>query len=277
MSKKWKPEPAAGFSRRMLLAGAGGVMAHGAIGHVGPAVASLAPSEETWNDIKGDLFDNLTFADGADIIAIDAPKRAHDASIVPIDIQVGRNQDIQRLTVVIDENPAPLAAKFTFGPSAGGASVKTRMRINAYSYVRVVAEAGDGTQFMVKRFVKASGGCAAPSGKDPVAAKENMGKMRLRRFAEANPREAQIMIRHPNHSGFQMDQVSMLYIPPDFIETIRISQGDEMIMTVEGGISLSEDPNLRFFYREDPGTPIDVTIRDTEGRVFTKTWASNQS
>lgn len=278
MSKRNNSLQDAKPSRRTMLAGIGGASVFTALGHGSSALAAgLSPSEETWNEIKGDIFDDTNFQDGSEIIAIDAPKRAHDAAIVPLDIAVEQKHNIERLTVVIDENPAPLAAAFKFGPASAGASIKTRTRNNAYSYVRVIAQARDGTQFMAKRFVKASGGCAAPSGKDPQAALANMGKMRLKRFGQTNPREAQIMIRHPNHSGFQMDQVSMLFIPPDFIESIEIRQGDDMILTVEGGISLSEDPNLRFFYNEDPTAPLQVTATDTEGRTFQKIWTPNQS
>lgn len=271
------------MTRRALL---GASAAAGALALLGPAssaFAGLSPSEDTWNTIKSDYFANIDFQDGSHILALDAPLRAHDAAIVPLDIKVSDKQAIKTLTLIIDENPVPLAAKFTYGAASAQASIQTRVRVNAYSYVRVVAEAVDGTHFMVKRFVKASGGCAAPSGKDPEAAIANMGKMRLRRFGEANPRqsanprEAQLMLRHPNHSGFQMDQVTLLFVPAEFVETITIQQGDEMILTVEGGISLSEDPNLRFFYRENPAEPITVTAIDTEGRVFKHSWTAAES
>lgn len=245
------------------------------------ASAGLDPSDETWDAIKTDYFDDTQFKDGSHMMSLDAPKRAHDAAIVPLDIRVSNKYDIEKLTLVIDENPVPLAAIISFGSASANASLQTRVRINAYSYIRVIAHDRDGSLYMVKRFVKASGGCAAPSGKDPIAAKANMGKMRLRRFSapapKAGTREAQVMIRHPNHSGFQMDQVTLLFVPPDFVETIVINQGDDMILKVEGGISLSEDPNLRFFYNEDTATPITVTAYDTENRVFTQDWSSSDA
>ena len=35
------------------------------------------------------------------------------------------------------------------------------------------------------------------------------------------------MLRHPQNSGLQMDQLTRLYIPPFFIENLKIWQGDD--------------------------------------------------
>ena len=259
-------------SRRNIILGAASFGVATTLFNHSASASRLDPSDDTWNEIKADMFDDLAFKDGADLIAFDAPKRAHDAAIVPLNITIEDGHQIDKLTLVIDENPIPLAAIFSFGPASANASIKTRVRVNAYSYIRVIAHARDGSQYMVKKFVKATGGCAAPAGKDPQAALATMGQMRLRRFEKGNPREAQVMLRHPNHTGFQMDQISRLFVPADFVETINITQGDNLIMKVEGGISISEDPNLRFFYKEDLTQMIHVAAEDTEGRSFAKSW-----
>ena len=56
------------------------------------------------------------------------------------------------------------------------------------------------------------------------------------------------MIGHPNNSGLQMDQLTQLYIPAFFINELRLWQDDSLVLAVEGGISISEDPNIRFTY-----------------------------
>src|SRR5436190_340516 len=81
------------------------------------------------------------------------------------------------------------------------------------------------------------------------AAKSRLGKMRYRQFARSGEgvREAQIMIGHPNNSGLQMNQVTQLYIPAFFVNELRLWQDDSLVLAVvDGGISLSEDPNVRF-------------------------------
>ena len=207
--------------------------------------------------------------------------------MVPIDIAALRPQEedrfIKNITLVIDENPAPVAAVFHLGKSIGLASLSTRVRVNAYSHVRAIAEANDGQLYMVSRFVKASGGCSAPATKDQDEALASMGRMKLRQFsapvnatadkpAMSELREAQIMIRHPNHSGLQMDQLTRYFVPAHYVSDIEVRQGDEVILAVEGAISLSEDPSIRFHYLPNGSRQINVTIEDTEDQVFTKSW-----
>ena len=98
------------------------------------------PSEETWNSIKGDIFKDRPILDGSGLVVLDAPRRAEDAAVVPIGMRVNFAGDdkrtLQSLTLVIDENPAPVAGTFTIGPHSGVTSISTRVRVNSYSYVR---------------------------------------------------------------------------------------------------------------------------------------------
>ncbi len=246
-----------------------------------PAHAEDLPPETTWQSIKADIFDKTEFLNGENLMRLDAPYRAEDAAIVPISIHVQPGAGIRKVTVVIDENPAPMAARFTFGPGAANSSFSSRYRVNAYSWVRAIAETDDGKQYMVKRFVKASGGCSAPASKDADAAAALMGKMKFRTFQpgetkvldqSSGVREAQIMIRHPNSSGLQMDQVTMLHIPARFLDTIEVKRGGELVLKVDGGISLSEDPNIRFFYNAAGKGDFSVKATDTDGASFEQTW-----
>src|SRR5580692_8644338 len=212
------------------------------------------PSEETWNSIRDDIFKGRPILDGSGLVVLDAPRRAEDSAIVPIGMRVNLAADdkrtLQSLTLVIDENPAPVAATYTIGPHAGVTSISTRVRVNSYSYVRLIAELSDGKLYGVKTFVKASGGCSAPAASNADASKFSLGQMKFRSFrSEASTMpEAQIMLRHPQNSGLQMDQLTRLYIPPFFIENLKIWQGNELMVTLDGGIAISEDPNIRFNY-----------------------------
>ena len=71
---------------------------------------------------------------------------------------------ITKLALVVDHNPAPVAGEFTFGPATAPLDFEVRVRVDAYSDVRAIATLEDGRQVMAGRFVKASGGCAAPAG-----------------------------------------------------------------------------------------------------------------
>jgi sulfur-oxidizing protein SoxY len=247
------------------------------------ATSQDQPSEETWNSIKGDIFKDRPILDGSGLVVLDAPRRAEDAAVVPIGMRVNFTPDDKRtlrsLTLVIDENPAPVAGTFAIGPRSGVTSISARIRVNTYSYVRLVAELSDGKLYGVKTFVKASGGCSAPAASNADATKSMLGQMKFRTFrseASAMP-EAQIMLRHPQNSGLQMDQLTRLYIPPFFIENLKIWQGDELMMTVDGGIAISEDPNIRFNYKPNGAADFRVEAVDTDKHVFRSEWPLEKS
>jgi sulfur-oxidizing protein SoxY len=186
-----------------------------------PASGALADeSEKSWSELRPSLFGARKILPGEAELTLTAPYRAEDPALVAVEIRNLRPGEtanrIKTLTLIVDENPAPLAAVFDLAPQAGISAIETRIRVNAYSFVRVVAEKEDGSLYMVKRYVKATGGCAAPASKNADDALASMGQMRLRRYAAAEgsaATEVQLQIRHPNYSGLQMDQVTGLYRP----------------------------------------------------------------
>ncbi|WP_425102323.1 quinoprotein dehydrogenase-associated SoxYZ-like carrier [Tropicibacter sp. S64] len=226
----------------------------------------------TWEELRFDVVGETVLADGAGLLDLDAPYRAEDAATVPIVLrQLDEGAVIRRATVVIDENPAPVAAELTFSEAMAPLEFELRVRVNQYSNVRVIAETDEGS-YMTGRFVKASGGCSAPASRDPQMALEGMGQMKLRLFGDpqiSTPRrEAQVMIRHPNYSGLQRDQVTQLFIPAHFIDHLEVWQGEEVLFTLDGGISVSENPVFRFKYDDNGAEALTVRATDTEGNSF---------
>ena len=259
---------------------AGAVMIAGVPG-TARAQTAQAVSSEIWDSLKPDVFGNRPIQVGMGVIQIVAPKRAQEAGLVPIDIQIDpakADGTITSITLIIDVNPSPLAAIFQFGENSGVTKLSTRVRVNDYSYVRAIAETTTGKLHMAETFVKASGGCSAPAVKNQDEAKASLGVMKLRQFPpqEGTPasarRELQLMIRHPNHSGFQMDQVTRYFIPPHFVNKVKVSQDGLLILKMEGGISISEDPNFRFDFIAKSGGEIEVEAADTDGQVFRGKW-----
>ncbi|MDT8343276.1 MAG: quinoprotein dehydrogenase-associated SoxYZ-like carrier [Thermohalobaculum sp.] len=244
----------------------------------------MQPSE-TWDALRFDIVGDREILDGTGRLSLDAPYRAHDAAIVPVDIEAapGWEARIVRLTLIVDENPAPVAAEFEIGPAMGRLDLSTRVRVNAYSNIRAIAETEDGALYMVGRYVKASGGCSAPALKDADAALAQVGQMKLRLFDEiaaaataAAPistprREAQVMIRHPNYSGLQMNQVTRLYIPAHFVDSLDVHLGDALVFRMTAGISISEDPAFRFAYDDNGAGAFRIHATDTDGAVFDRT------
>ena len=239
------------------------------------------PSEKTWTEIKDNIFNGVTLEDGTGIVSLETPLRAEDAAIVPVSVKVtlpeGDDRTVKRFTLVIDENPAPLAGIFEIGPSSGVTAISTRVRVNSYTYVHAAAELSDGKTYVVKNYVKASGGCSAPASKDADEVAANTGALKFKQFSASDgtpdkTREAQIMIRHPNYSGMQMDQVTRYYIPANFVEELKVWQGDSLVFTMNGAISISEDPNIRFTYTPNGADHFHAEARDTKGRMFKAEW-----
>lgn len=243
-----------------------------------------AQSEKTWESLRENVFPNREIEDGSKFIELDAPMRAEDAAIVPIAFIMKTNAaltaPVKALTFIVDENPSPVVATFTYGPAASDPSMEIRVRVNSYSYVRVIAELADGKLYMAKRFVKASGGCSAPALKDADQAKAEMGKMRMRALAgEGRPPRAQLMIRHPNYSGLQMNQVTLLYIPAHFVREIEVKQNGELVWKMEGGISISENPNFIFTLNTKQAGAQAYSVRavDTEDKIFEQSFTLEEA
>lgn len=255
--------------------------AAGALAGAGPAVAqqSMAGSERIWNALKGDVLGERPILLDTGLVRIEAPKRAQDAALVPVDIYIdpAKVAGVKSVTMVIDVNPAPVAARFEFGKDAGVTHLSTRVRVNDYSWLRAIAETENGELHMSQTFVKASGGCSAPAVKNSKEALASMGQMKLRQFAPpaetmSTAQELQLMIRHPNNSGLQRDPLTQYFIPAHFVQNLKISQGDRLILAMEGGISISEDPNFRFDFAAHGTEDIRVEAADTDGKVFTDQW-----
>jgi sulfur-oxidizing protein SoxY len=242
------------------------------------ALAQSPPAKDRWPELASNIFGGQPLADGAGLLALEMPARAEDAAIVPLTVRSTLppmdTRRVRSITIVIDENPAPMAAIFHIGPGAVVPVISTRVRVNSYPNVHAVAELSDGKLYVVKTYVKASGGCSAPAVK---ADRANIGEMRFRHLASSaedasNTRTAQLMIRHPNNSGLQMDQITRLYIPPFFVGALKIWQGDGLLLEMEGGISISEDPNIRFTYVPDGSRSLRAEAVDTAGHVFSGSW-----
>ncbi len=248
------------------------------------APASIAADKdadaEIWESVRSDVFgDKRTITKSSNKLVLDAPYRAQDAAIVPISITIPAEvaPRVRKLTLLVEKNPAPVVAAFKFGKAAGlgERKISTRVRVDMYSNVRAIIELDDGSLHMQTKFVKAAGGCSAPALKDMDAALASIGKMKLRSLkpkvqqSSVPTSEALVMVKHPNYSGMQMNQLTGHYIPAKYVEFMEIRKGEAVVFEMEGGISLSTDPNIRFTYSSAIEGPLTVNVRDTDGRTFT--------
>jgi sulfur-oxidizing protein SoxY len=228
---------------------------------------SEAAREARWKDIEKMIFGDRLAAPDESIVKLDAPYRAEDASLVPIAITLSTKAPIKGLYLVIDDNPSPVAAHYTFGPAAYPQTIKMRVRVNSYTNMHAVAELQDGKLVEAVKFVKAAGGCSAPMGMSDEEAMKGMGEMRLKFATDVEagkPAEATLMVRHPNFNGMQMDPISRNYTPARYIKTITVNDGDKLVFALSADISLSTNPVIGFGLLPQPKGAVTVAVEDNK-------------
>jgi len=229
-----------------------------------------------WAKVHASLFGNAPLAPADGVVTLDTPKRAEDAAIVPLAIRAQfpqtKERQIETIWLIIDNNPSPVAAVFRFTLESGRADIETRVRIEEYTHVRAIARTNDGKLYMASNYIKASGGCSAPAGKDAIAARANVGKMRLRvgdPVEPGRPAVAQLMISHPNDSGLAMDQVTRSYATPHFVRRVEVRYDGKPIMNADVDFSISENPNFRFYFVPTGDGELDAKVVDNQDLEFT--------
>ncbi|MGR3375918.1 quinoprotein dehydrogenase-associated SoxYZ-like carrier [Salipiger abyssi] len=240
---------------------------------------------EAWDSVRYQLYGERVLLDGAGVIALDAPYRTDNDARTRIAAQVAAPTGgrIGKVTVVLDENPMPVSAVFALHEPQPRFFFDTTLRINGPTPVHVLAEMTDGRLFVTEAFVKTSGqgACAAPPGTDPEAALATLGDMvlsvgdtlpgdaaaRIAGLAE-RLRRLDVDISHPSHSGMQMDQITLLFIPMRYVERVEIATDAGGYVEMTGSISLSENPQVSLSI---PGATrsVDVTMTDTKGTITT--------
>jgi sulfur-oxidizing protein SoxY len=248
---------------------------------IGPGFSNTAAraEDEPWLEIRQSLFGDRSIADDGSV-KIFAPKRAEDAAIVPVRVYIGgdRIPKARALTLLVDHNPAPVAAVFHFGDlyragNIGDRSLEVRLRLENMSRVRAVLETVDGELIEASQFVAGAGGCTSTSLKNMDEALRGIGRVKLRVEDDATRgdlwRELQVQIRHPNFSGMQIDTATNAFTPAEFVDRVTINIGAERLVTVDSGIAISEDPNFRLTFANAKPADIKLMASDTAGRKFT--------
>lgn len=245
-------------------------------GVIGAPARSQDTETDNWRKVREAQFAGRAFEAGAEqVVTLEAPNRAEDAAVVPLLIHAVQAQQpehwIRKIYLVIDKNPSPLGAVFTLTPESGRADIETRIRIEDYTWVRAIAETQDGKLYMTMKYVKASGGCSAPAGKDLEAAMARLGRMKFRTDGNVQlgePNLAELMISHPNVSGLAMDQVTRLYPSPRFVRTVQVSYAGRTVMSADVDFTISENPNFRFYFVPRGEGDLRAEVVDSSNATF---------
>lgn len=247
---------------------------------VAPSVAGVGDTDqqrqERWQDLQKQIFGDKTATADDKAIQLDAPVRAEDAALVPIGITLADPKNVKALYLVIDDNPSPVAAHFTFGPDADPKTIRLRVRVNTYTDMHAVVETKDGKLLETTKFVKASGGCSAPMGMSDEEAMKGMGQMKFKvagDVAADKPVNATLMIRHPNFNGMQMNQLTRQYTPARYIQDINVSFDDQKVFDLTTDISLASNPVIGFELLPNAAKgSLKVNVKDSQNEKWSKTF-----
>ncbi|MBN8913262.1 MAG: quinoprotein dehydrogenase-associated SoxYZ-like carrier [Rhizobiales bacterium] len=244
-------------------------------------LAGAARAEEgAWKDLRADLFQAREIVEDGRAVKLFGPRSAEDAALVPVTIYIAADlvSQARQLTLVIDENPAPVAAVLRFadayrnGGDVGDRTIEARIRLETMTRVRAILETGDGTLYAASQFIAGSGGCTSTALKDMDEAMAGIGRTRLRVADDATRsplwREVQVQIRHPNFSGLQIDTRTNRYTPAVFVDRIHLEVGQQPLVSIESGIAISEDPFFRLSFAGGDRAAVSLVAHDTDGRTF---------
>ena len=236
-----------------------------------PTNVKHTDSSPEWEQLREKLFPGRRIESTASMVQLVVPLRAAYGASVPVRIVSRLPQTeslyVKKITLLVDKNPSPVAAVLELTPGLGQADFETRLRVDEYSHIRVVSELSNGELHTDSRYVKVSGGCSAPPNRDQL---HNIGKtlLKIPEGIKANePTPVDLQIVHPNDTGFEMNQISLLYIPAHFVRSIRVSYSGRPLLDAELDFSISENPAFRFNFIPGAGGELKAEVVDTkEGR-----------
>lgn len=232
--------------------------------------ADHGDSSPEWENLRARIFAGraIETTPGRQLVQVVAPLRAAYGASVPIKVVSKLPQRpelfVKRVYLFIDKNPSPVAAVIDLTPAIGQADFETRLRVDEYSHVRVVSELSNGELHMDSRYVKTSGGCSAPPNRE---APELIGKTVLQLPEGLKPNAvtaAQVTVLHPNDTGFELNNQTVMFIPPYFVRSLKVSYADQPLFSAELDFSVSENPTLRFNFVPRGAGELRAEVEDTK-------------
>lgn len=172
----------------------------------------------------------------------------------------------QRLLVLVEKNPNPLAATFDFG-EAVAPQFTLRLKVAESCAMHALALRVGQPPTSCRRPVAVTiGGCGdgeiagdlPPSGQPPQPT-----RMRLQRQGEGAV--VRLLMSHPMETGLRKDAAGRP-VPAWFIRDVRFSLNGAVVMTAGFGTGVSKNPYLQFtLTRAQAGDVLAVAWTDTRG------------
>ena len=229
-------------------------------------------SSPEWERLAEKLFPGKRLQQGNGVVQVIAPLRAAYGASVPIKVisKLAQKPElyVRRLHLVVDKNPSPVAISLDLSTEIGQADFETRLRVDEYSHVRVVSELSNGELHTDSRYVKTSGGCSAPPNRDAL---HLIGKTVLKLPTGASMNgltTADVTVIHPNDTGFELNHITVMYIPPHFVRSIKVSYAARKVFDADLDFSVSENPTLRFNFVPHGAGELRAEVTDSKDGQF---------
>jgi sulfur-oxidizing protein SoxY len=238
-----------------------------------PSNVQHTDSSPQWEKLRTALFKDRTVQPGTQKVQLTVPLRAAYGASVPVKITSKLPQTpelyVKRVYLLVDKNPSPVAAVLDLTTEIGQADFETRLRVDEYSHIRVVSELSNGELHMDSRYVKVSGGCSAPPNRDQL---HNIGKTVFKLPSGVKPNEptpADVQVTHPNDTGFELNNVTVMFIPPHFVRSLKVSYAGRKLFDAELDFSISENPAWRFNFVPRGEGELRAEVEDSKEGRFT--------
>ncbi len=95
-------------------------------------------------------------------------------------------------------------------------------------------------------------------------------KIKMRTRAQDSSVELQVLITHPMETGMRTDKNTGKKIPPHFIQRITLEHNGKVVVAVNTGVAISEDPLIGFRLKDaKQGDKLKVFWSDNMGESAT--------
>ncbi len=240
----------------------------------------LAANEDRFFSFKSSV--DIIRALGADKalpgngIVINMEAIAENPSLVPIEVQ-SNIPGTERISIIVDNNPTPLAAVYKLTPGAGN-TISARLKMRISSKVRVVVHA-NGKVYASARDIKVTdGGCGSPNYSAQGVATNTTGPGNVMIRGRRTDKNWTVMgiIEHPMETGLRkIDQKGTMVtaidnrtgkpVPPHYIREVSALVNGKTVLTALWGPSIAADPQIAFDVRGKAGDRVTIAAIDNMG------------
>ena len=156
---------------------------------------------------------------------------------MPIEVEAkfADGRSVRAVTVIVDQNPTPVAAQFDIGGKRERLKLSTLLRLNAGTACTPSSRlptASSTWPTASSSPPRSQAACSAPPSGNPEETAATLGKMSLEPVGQQGAATqidppARLKVMHLNHTGMVLDQLTLLYVPLRLVTDVDVRQGED--------------------------------------------------